>query len=303
VRLVTARRSPAPDLESPRVLAALEARGAAAEFVAWDDPAVEWGAARANVIRSTWDYPGRLAAFLAWADRAGAAAPLWNSARAVRWNAHKRYVLALEARGVPVVPTECVCRDAARGLGRVLADRGWREAVIKPAVGLGAAGAARVRADDAGEARLADLLARGDALVQPFVESLASEGERSLVFFGGRFRHAVRKDPAPGDFRVQEHVGGRTRASPAHADEIAAAEAALASVDEALLFARVDLVRIDGRPRLSELELIEPSLYLEHVAGGYDAFAETLAAWALGASSTSSSTDASPGTPTRSGKP
>ncbi len=278
VRLVTSRRSPAPDAESPRVIAALRERGVSAELAAWDDPAVDWGAARANVIRSTWDYPERLAAFLAWVERAGAAAALWNPARAVRWNADKGYLLELGAHGVPVVPTERVRRDAPRRLAAVLSARGWREAVAKPAVGLGGAGARRVAGDAAGEAHLAQLLARGDALVQPFVSSLASEGERSLVYFGGRLRHAVRKDPAPGDFRVQEHVGGRTRPVHAQPDEVAVAQAALAAAGGALLFARAERVRIRGRPHLSELELIEPSLYLDHLDGGYDAFAAAIAA-------------------------
>jgi glutathione synthase/RimK-type ligase-like ATP-grasp enzyme len=178
-----------------------------------------------------------------------------------------------------VVPTALVRRAAPRGLGALLAERGWTEAVAKPAVGLGAAGASRVRGDGAGEAHLAGLLAAGDALVQPFVTSLASAGERSLVFFGGTLRHAVRKEPAPGDFRVQEHVGGRTAACAAAPDEVAVAEAALAAVGAPLLFARVDLVRIGGRPHVSELELIEPTLYLEHLPGGHAAFARTLAAW------------------------
>jgi glutathione synthase/RimK-type ligase-like ATP-grasp enzyme len=277
VRLVTAREIPAPDRESPRVAEALRALGLAAEVVAWDDPAVDWRGARAHVIRSTWNYPARLAAFLAWAERTGAVGTLWNPAPAVRWNAHKGYLCELAARGLPVVPTELVPRGDARPLAALLAARGWRDAVAKPAVGLGAAGAARLRAGAAGEAHLAALLAQGDALVQPFVESLPREGELSLVYFGGALRHAVRKHPAPGDFRVQEHAGGRTRPADAAADELAAAEAVLAAAPAPLLYARVDLVRIGGRPHLSELELIEPSLYLEHLPGGHAAFARAIA--------------------------
>jgi glutathione synthase/RimK-type ligase-like ATP-grasp enzyme len=283
VRLVTARRSPAPDTESPRVAAALAALGVAAEIAAWDDPAVDWGAARANVIRSTWNYPEHLGAFLAWVERAAAAAPLWNPPRVVRWNAHKGYLLALAERGAPVVPTALVRRGEPARLAERLRARGWSDAVAKPAVGLGAAGTARVRGDAAGEAHLAGLLASGDALIQPYVASLASEGERSLVYFGGALRHAVRKQPAPGDFRVQEHVGGRTAPSAAGGDEVAVAEAVLAGVGEPLLFARVDLVRIAGRPHVSELELIEPSLYLEHLPGGHESFARAVAGWLEGA--------------------
>jgi hypothetical protein len=81
---------------------------------------------------------------------------------------------------------------------------------------------------------------------------------------------------------VQEHVGGRTQPAAAADDERALADAALACLGEAPLYARVDLVRIEGRPHLSELELIEPSLYLEHLPGGAAAFAQAIAEW-LGA--------------------
>ena len=48
-----------------------------------------------------------------------------------------------------------------------------------------------------------------DCLVQPFVPELASaSGEWSLLFFRGRYSHAVLKRPQAGDFRVQEEFGG-----------------------------------------------------------------------------------------------
>ena len=88
-------------------------------------------------------------------------------------------------------------------------------------------------------------------------------GERSLIFLGGQYSHAVRKVPADGDFRVQTQL---RRAEPA-AHEATAAELAAAqrrrwtgSTAE-LLYARVDwsAPRI---PLVMELELIEPELFL-----------------------------------------
>jgi len=46
-------------------------------------------------------------------------------------------------------------------------------------------------------------LATTAVLVQPFVPEIQSEGEWSLVFFGGAFSHAVLKVPGAGDYRVQ----------------------------------------------------------------------------------------------------
>jgi glutathione synthase/RimK-type ligase-like ATP-grasp enzyme len=104
-------------------------------------------------------------------------------------------------------------------------------------------------------------------MVQPYLPAIEESGEVSLIFFGGRFSHAISKRPQPGDFRVQPEFDGIIAAYTPAPDELAAAQRILAAVEEDLLYARVDLVRgLSGAPELIELELIEPDLYL-----GYDA--------------------------------
>ena len=123
---------------------------------------------------------------------------------------HKRYLQALGRAGVPVVPTAVLARGSEATLDEVLADRGWGDVVVKPAVG-GSSRAtvqlARVGAEQAA-AHLRALLAREDAVVQPFLSAVLSAGELSLVFFAGAFSHAVRKRARPGDWRVQSDFGG-----------------------------------------------------------------------------------------------
>ena len=62
------------------------------------------------------------------------------------------------------------------------------------------------------------------------------------------------------------------------ADEFALAEAALAAAPGVCAYARVDMLRLDGRPVLIELELIEPSLFFDTVPGSERALAEILRA-------------------------
>jgi hypothetical protein len=267
VRLVTATDRAGHDAESPRVVEALRGLGLRAELAAWDDARVDWAAARAHVIRSTWNYSEKPSAFLAWAARVAAVSTLWNPAPVVRGNLHKGYLVGLAARGLATLETEVVARAAPRRLADVAGARGWLDVVVKPAVGAGGRGALRTHAG----------AAAGDALVQPYVDAIEREGERSLVYFGNALRHATRKLPRTGEFRVQEHLGGATRPWTATAAERALADAALATVDAPLLYARVDLVPVDGAPHVSELELIEPSLYLEHLPGGHAAFARAIA--------------------------
>jgi glutathione synthase/RimK-type ligase-like ATP-grasp enzyme len=112
------------------------------------------------------------------------------------------------ADGIPTVPTLWLDQGCADARAQLKA-RGWGEVVVKPAVSIGAIGALRAdAADPACLAHLDRLVADGDVMVQPFVTSVAEAGEVSLVYFGGRFSHAIRKQPAAGDFRVQDMYGG-----------------------------------------------------------------------------------------------
>ena len=102
----------------------------------------------------------------------------------------------------------------------------------------------------------------GDRLVQPLVAEVA-DGETSMIAVEGRVTHAVRKVPAPGDFRVHVHHGGTEVGH--DADRRPSWPWPMppsTAVGEPLLYARVDCVTTAAGPRLMELELIEPSLFL-----------------------------------------
>ncbi|ELS53003.1 ATP-grasp domain-containing protein [Streptomyces viridochromogenes] len=270
IALVTCRPGPevTVDHDLPVLVRALQEAGAEADAVYWDDDAVDWGGYDLAVLRSTWDYSWRAAEFLAWAQRCGKATRLANPAEVVRWNADKRYLGDLAAAGVPVVPT----RYLAPGAGPDLPD--GHEYVVKPTSGAGARFAARYTPDqhDTAVRQLQRMHAEGfTAMVQPYVASIDVSGERALQFYGGRLLHASRKGAVltpgtPYDERKVAHPGLEPwTPTPA---ELAVAERALAAVPEAheLLYARVDLVDGEdgpgGEPRVMELELVEPNLFL-----------------------------------------
>ncbi|MEV0444385.1 hypothetical protein AB0I84_39775 [Streptomyces spectabilis] len=256
----------AVDRDLPDLVRAVTAAGATARAAHWDDPDVDWSAYDLVLIRSTWDYIEHVAEFTAWAERVAAVTRLANPADVVRWNTDKRYLGELAAAGVATVPTAYAAPGPADGL-----DLPAGEFVIKPTVGGGSHLAGRYRPDEhaAARAHVARLHAEGlTALVQPYMHRIDTTGERALIFFGGHYRHAIRKGAvlAPGtayDAAKTSHPDVRAW-QPAEA-ELALAERALAAVPGApeLLYARVDLVDgDDGAPRVMELELIEPNLFL-----------------------------------------
>lgn len=269
-----------PDPDDVALAAALRGRGIGAELLAWDDPAAPWSAMDTIVVRSTWDYTTRRDEFVAWAARAGEVAALWNPADVVTWNTHKGYLADLEERGAPTVPTVWLHQGQRVELGALLAAQGWSQAVAKPAVGASGTGVLRIEPDTVPLAQhhLDALLARGDALVQPLLDAVASAGETSLVFVDGVCTHAVRKVPAAGQILTQPERGARLdRIEPA-AEVVELASWVIDLVGRELLYARVDLVPdADGVPQLVELELVEPSLYLAHAPGVVDRLADAIA--------------------------
>lgn len=243
---------------------ALRERDCEAVSVIWDAPEVAWESFDLCLVKSTWDYHEKHEEFLAWTRRVEAAGTLHNPAETIAWNSDKTYLRELGERGVQTVPTAWVDRASKTSLQEILAAEEWEQAVVKPVVDLGAKNLHRVRADDEGcEAALATVLRHHEAMVQPFLPSLEAQGETSLIYIDGQLTHTVRKRPAAGDFRVQSIWGGTVEPAEPDAAQVDLAQQAIAALEKAPLYARVDLVAgPDGLPCLIELELIEPNLYL-----------------------------------------
>lgn len=242
----------------------LGARGVESAAMVWDREGSGLDGFDACLVRSTWDYHEKHEEFRRWARRTEAAMPLWNDAATIAWNSDKTYLRQLAGHGVPIVPTVWLGQGEHILLDELLAKQGWVEAVVKPVVDLGARNLIRVRTgDDESQAALTGTLERHGAMVQPFLPSLGQQGELSLIYIDGNFTHAVRKRPAPGDFRVQSIWGGTVEPAEPSPEHLEIAKRALAQVEPTPLYARIDLVDdLNGRPCLIELELIEPNLYL-----------------------------------------
>ena len=253
---------------------ALRAAGVSTDVVSWDEDR-DWGAYELVVVRTPWDYFDRVTQFLDWAARVERETSLVNPADVLRWNSHKGYLAEFTAKSVPTVPTRLVpgpSTDVADQIREVP----WEEIVVKPAVDGGARHAWRGLRDDPSLSRVAERLTdHGDVVVQPFVPAIV-DGERSLVFLGGRFSHAVRKVPKAGDYRSQRHLGGHEVDHEPDSAELQVALAAMAAAPGRLTYARVDLVDWEGAPVLIELEVIEPDLFLRDVPERVDRFVEVV---------------------------
>ena len=265
----------AADADLPLLAAAADRVGTTSEVVVWDDPAVDWEAFDLVVVRSCWDYVPRRAEFLAWA----AAVPrLANPAPVLRWNTDKTYLRELEAAGVAIVPTAWSV-DLAQDLPPA------REWVVKPTISAGSADTARWSDPERALQHGRSLLDAGrPTMTQPYVDAVDSEGETGILLFGGRYSHAFRKGAlltTGDDPRELPELKEDIRAREPSAEQVAFAERVVSVATKILgtdlLYARVDVVTDSGGTlRLMELELTEPSFFLEHTDVGADRVLEAV---------------------------
>jgi glutathione synthase/RimK-type ligase-like ATP-grasp enzyme len=275
VALVTCAELPELGEDEPLLLHALRDRGVDARPEVWDDAAVDWAAYDLVVVRSAWDYSSRRDEFVAWARTVPR---LLNPAEVIEWNTDKRYL-----RSVP------------RAVSTTFVDPGDRwdppagEYVVKPAVSAGSRDTARYSPGEESLSRehVAALQAAGrTVMVQPYLGAVDTHGETALLFFDGEYSHAIRKGQMlqPGQAPTGEviYLEEQISAREPDDDERAAADEVLESLPwprESLLYARVDLIPgADGAPRLVELELTEPSLFLSYSEGAPDRLARRVIA-------------------------
>lgn len=259
--LVTAQSARSHDTDLPLLVDGFGSLGVLVDVAAWDDPTVEWSTYSAIVIRSTWDYHRRLDEFIAWLDAVSIQTRVWNPAALIKWNLDKRYLLEVARWGLPVVPTAVI--ESTRDLTAVDLDG---DIVVKPAVGAGANGARRISGNPTTARAHAELLLDSGsvALVQPYLSAVDTVGETGIVVVGGSVSHAFGKaailtdDPEWTDgLYVTEQIESR-EASP---EELSIAEAIIDQLPTTA-YARIDLLPSPDGPMVSEVELIEPSLFL-----------------------------------------
>ena len=268
--------TPDPDYEEDWGYVAAQYRGLFGDglaFRTWNDagdltgfdlvlPLLAWGYQREP---AHW--------FRALDDWETAGARFANPIATLRWNTNKDYLFDLAEAGIAIVPTRIAHSLKSEDVIAARAAFGCEALVIKPTISGGADGTYRL---NAGDPIPFDVLER-EMLIQPLMPAIASEGEFSLFYFAGTFSHAILKTPQQGDFRVQEQFGGGEVSAEAPAAAMTLAKAALRAAPSPLTYARVDMVRgADGGFYLMELELIEPSLFLDHAGDGGAAFAKAV---------------------------
>jgi glutathione synthase/RimK-type ligase-like ATP-grasp enzyme len=252
---------------------ALSAAGAEVSAIVWSEP---FDASEFDLVLPlvAWGYHKHFDKWLAVLDRLErGGAHVQNPVPLLRWNSDKAYLAELYEKGVPVVPTEIAQSLDDESLERFRRHFGCTDLVVKPPISASAYLTFPIRGGDA----VPDAVRGRRMMVQPWLESITTTGEWSLLFFDGKLSHALSKVPIPGEFRVQPEYGGiiDSCAAPAGAEQVALA--ALRAAPAPAVYARVDLVVGNcDTMQVMELELIEPALWLDRSVGAADLFARAV---------------------------
>ncbi len=288
VALLAAHDAMDLDTDGPLLFPALERAGVSFDVVPWDG-ASRWSRYDLVVIRATWDYHLRVDQFRSVLELIEAQTTLHNPLGVVEWNLDKRYSVELAGEGIPMVDSAFISHlmpptELGSALARV--DRwGCSEVVVKPSVSAGSNDTFRLGAEDGSAiAKAVQAIIDSDrvAMVQPYLDSVDTYGERGCVYVDGRFDHAFTKAALlrPGEQTVEglfvvEEVAPATLSS----EERAVADRVNSWLNERfgrLLYARVDLLASEVGPQVIEVELIEPSLFFETDPSSADRFAEAV---------------------------
>lgn len=273
VTLVTCSNHPTLPTDDGFLLHALERRGIRFRIAVWNDPAVDWSRTPLTVLRAAWDSHLDPPGFDRWLLQSSTQSHLLNDVSMTRWNFDKQYLVELQQRGFDVVPTALITAPSHPAIERTLREFAATELVAKPRFGADAFGTARLPPTAAAISAHFERFGRhGGLLIQPFIPAVERERERSLVFIGNRFSHALYRNAFGRGPTRQTADNMHTPA----AEELRYCDHLLAALPQQLAYARVDLVPIDGHPTLMELELIDPSLFFKAQPSASDFLAEQI---------------------------
>jgi len=245
----------------------------------WTDESIDWSQFDVVILKTPWDYVEKIDAFNIWLDKVTQLnVRILNPLDSIRWNANKLYLKDLENLNVAIPTTLWYDTNDTINLAEIFDKLNTEKIIIKPWVSSTAHNTHAITRDQAAkkEDEIKELLKRKALMAQPFLTEVQTIGEYSLLFFNGKYSHAVLKVPKSGDFRVQYDYGGIINGVKPPRHLISAAQYIVDNFAKNCLYTRVDGLNVYGKLTIMELEMIEPNLYLDKDEGSYQRYYEAI---------------------------
>ncbi len=237
---------------------------------------------QAIIIRSPWDYHSRFTQFLNFLKFCKEnQIKLLNPYEILIWNLNKHYLDELELNQIPCIPTIWTQNSNEFSKAEELM-RLYKTIIFKPAVSAGSANTFKLTQENINDHKniMFQVMNEKECMFQPYLESIETIGELSLIYFAGNFSHAIVKKPKTGDFRVQDKFGGSIEAIQPDQDAMNIANKCIQYIEskftQKLLYTRIDLVHWKKNWVIIEAECVEPQLYFQYGIGSAKVFANLI---------------------------
>ena len=275
VALVT--YSEQPDLSDSDVLLVepLSKLHIKAKGVPWDDNTIDWKQFDLVVLRSCWNYHYNIEKFLSWLEKLEKNnVKVLNSPSIVKWNLNKKYLLDLQKKQIPIIPTIIVDKQNISNIDS-LVPNSWSSTVIKPTIGASAFEIMRMERNKLKESitEINTKISGNEFIVQPLMKEI-SQGEYSFIYIGNILGHVILKIPMSGDYRTNYKYGGKEILVQPTQELVKQVGDIMQKVNLPTLYTRVDGIVVDGIFSVMELELIEPYLFLKEHPSTAELFAK-----------------------------
>src|SRR3989338_1610696 len=175
IAFVTYAKSPGLTPSDKLLVKPLEMFGHQLFPAPWDNPKIDWREFDVLILRSCWNYHLYVDGFLFWLNNVKQLGlKLWNPYQIVRWNIDKRYLFDLEKKGIEIIPTKLIKKNAVSTLKKYFSDFNCQELIVKPTIAASAYKISRFLVSEA-ESKQIDfqqLLTQTDCLIQPLMKEI-----------------------------------------------------------------------------------------------------------------------------------
>lgn len=266
-------------LEDEILSKALIERGISTERVDWANKDYDWERTAIILVRSTWDYHDKWNEFLSFLKEMKDKVKFINPIETLIWSMDKHYLLDLEKKNVHIVKSLIIEKDAKIKLAEAAMNFNKEEIILKPCISAGARHTYRIKKSRIAEYEsiFKSLIEEEAMIIQEFQDNIVIKGEVSLMYFDGKFSHAILKKAKEGDFRVQDDFGGSVHDYIASDEEIQFGLYTINQIDPVPIYGRVDICEDNNKEiALIELELIEPELWFRNAPESANILADAI---------------------------
>lgn len=202
----------------------------------------------------------------------------------------KHYLRDLAQLGASTIPTQYIEKNSSISLKKIFLEKG--SFIAKPcisAAGFGLYHITTLEEADQYQLEIEQKIKTDAYMIQDFIPEIKTKGEWSLIYFNGKYSHAIQKKPANHSIFVHAERGGTLSFLKASEDIIqfgnkmhkalqpAFALATRQKCDKNfILYLRIDIIETRNGPLLIECEGVEPELFFRARKGSEIDFCDAI---------------------------